>query len=301
MNDPAAAPANRAVLVMLLGVLLLTIMDALAKRLLEGDVSLAQIMFLRSVLICGGLQLLLRARGDIARLRIVDRRGQLVRGLFGAAAPLLFFSALTRLPLTAATVVGYAATFTTVLLSVWWLGERVGRWRWIGIGAGYVGVLVAVLPGGFGSDDAGSATGYLLAGLASIAISGYFVAGKRLSATESPLSLVNTYNAMLGLVCLVALPFVWRVPDPTTLALIGAFALLAVAGQWLLTYAYSIGDASLVAPLEYTSLLWVILLDVIVWHAPPAGNTLAGAGIIVASSLFVMHRERLNERRAARR
>lgn len=290
---------GRPVLAMLLGVLLLTLMDAVAKRLLETGVPLAQILFLRSVMICGALQLVLRARGEIRRLRIVDRRGQLLRGALGAAAPLLFFAALARLPLTAATVVGYAATFTTVLLSVWWLGERVGPWRWAGIATGYVGVLVAVVPGAVGArgaHDPDLVPGYALVLLASLAISAFYIAGKRMAGSESALSLVNTYNAVLGAVCLGALPFAWRAPDARTLGLIAAFALLAVAGQWLLTWAYSAGDASLVAPFEYTSLVWVIALDRIVWGTTPAGNTLAGAAIIVSASLFVLYRER----RAAR-
>ncbi len=283
----ASSSIGRPVLAMLVGVLLLTVMDAVAKRLLESDVPLAQIMFMRSVVICGGLQLLLRVRGEVRRLRVVDRRGQLVRALLGAAAPLLFFAALARLPLTAATVVGYAATFSTVLLSVWWLGERVGPWRWAGIGVGYLGVVVAVGP----ARD-GPVSGYVLVLLASLAISAYYVAGKRLAATESPLSLVNAYNTVLGVVCLLALPFVWQRPDVEVLVSIVAFALLAVAGQWLVTWAYSVGDASLVAPLEYTSLVWVIVLDVALWSTAPAGHTLAGAGIIVSASLFVLWRER---------
>ena len=280
-------PSLRAVPAMLLGVFLLTVMDAVAKATLERGVPLAEMMFIRSVLICAGLQLVLRARGELHRLAVVDRRGQLLRGALGAAAPLLFFAALARMPLTAATVVGYGATFSTVLLSVWLLGERVGPRRWAGIVVGYAGVLVAVGP----ARD-GPVSGYVLVLLASLAISGFYVAGKRLAATESALSLVNGYNAVLGLACLAALPFVWRAPDATSLALIGAFALLAVAGQWLLTRAYAVGDASLVAPLEYTSLVWVVALDVAVWGIVPAGHTLAGAGIIVAASLFVLYRER---------
>lgn len=284
----------RGVCAMLLGVLLLTLMDAVAKRLLENDVPLAEILFLRSVLICAGLQLLYRARGKSRRLAIADRRGQLWRALLGTAAPLLFFAALARMPLTATTVVAYAATFSTVLMSVLFLGERVGPLRWAGIAVGYTGVLVAI-----GTADDGPLVGYVLTLLASVAISGFYVLGKRLAATESPISLVYSYNAMLGAVTLLALPFMWRSPSLATIGLILVFALLAVVGQWLVTFAFSTTDASLIAPLEYTSLVWVIVLDVVVWHAMPAGHTLGGAAIIVAASLFVFYRERHAARRAA--
>ena len=294
-STPSATPSSlsaRAASLMLGGVLLLTLMDAVAKRLLEGGLPLPQMMFLRSVLICGALQLWFRACGRADALRVVDRRGQLLRGVLGSAAPLLFFAAVARLPLTAATVVGFASTFTTVILSVLWLGERVGRWRWAGIALGYAGVLVAVGPA-----REGPLAGYLFALGASVAISAFYIVGKRLSASDSPLSMVNVYNAVLGLLCLTALPFVWRTPDATELALVALFATLAVAGQWLVTAAFSIGDASLVAPLEYTSLVWVILIDTVLWGVAPALHTLAGAAIIVAASLLVWYRERVAARR----
>jgi len=286
VTQPSASA--RAALAMLAGVLVLTLMDAVAKRLLERGMPLAEMMFLRSVLICTALQLWFRARGRPEALRVVDRRGQLLRGLLGSAAPLLFFAALARLPLTAATVVAFASTFTTVILSVLWLGERVGRWRWAGIVVGYVGVLVAVGPA---SD--GPLSGYLLALGASVAISAFYIVGKRLAVSDSPMSMVNVYNAVLGLVCLSALPFVWERPDATALVLVTLFAALAIAGQWLVTTAFSIGDASLVAPLEYTSLVWVVLLDTLLWGVTPAIHTLAGAAIIVVASLLVWYREHL--------
>ena len=272
---------------MLLAVFLLTAMDAVAKATLERGVPLVELLFLRSVLICTGLQLAVRLRRETHRLAVVDRRGQLARAALGTAAPLLFFAGLARLPLTAATVVGFAATFSTVLLSMAVLGERVGPARWAGIVVGYAGVVIAVGPA-----REGPASGYALVLLASLAISGFYVAGKRLAASESPLSLVHAYNAVLGLVCLAALPFAWRAPDLASLALVAAFAALAVAGQWLVTVAYARGDASVVAPLEYTALVWVVAFDVVVWGAAPAAHTLVGAGVIVAASLFVLHRER---------
>lgn len=288
------APSTRAVLAMLAGVLLLTLMDGVAKRLLEGGLPLAEMMFLRSVLVCAGLQLWFRARGRADALRVVDRRRQLLRGLLGSAAPLLFFAAVARLPLTTATVVAFASTFTTVLFSVLWLGERVGPWRWAGIAVGYAGVVVAVGP----ARD-GPLSGYLLALGASVAISAFYVVGKRLAASDSTMSMVNVYNAVLGLVCLLALPFVWRTPLPAELALIVGFAALAVVGQWLVTTAFANGDASLVAPLEYTSLVWVVLLDTLVWGVVPAAQTFAGAALIVAASLLVWYRERVAGNQAA--
>lgn len=278
---------------MLLGIALLTFMDALVKHLLEGGVHLMELLFIRSVLICTGLWLAFAVQGGRAaragggRLVVVDRRGQALRALFGVLAPICFFSGLARLPLTDATVIAFASTFSTVALSAWWLGERVGPLRWAGVLAGYAGVLVAIDPA-----RGELSLGHLYVLLASLAISAFYVSGKRLAGTDTAESLVFVYNGALGLVTLGWLPFVWRTPEPADAALIVLFALLAVCGQWCVTRAFALADASLLAPLEYTSLLWVVTIDMTFWQIVPEGHVLSGAAIIVASCLFVTYRER---------
>ena len=138
--------SSRGALLMALAVALLTLMDAVVKHLLEGGVHLMELLFIRSVLVGTGLWLVYSLRGNASSLLPVDRRGQAVRAAFGVLAPIFFFSGLARLPLTDATVIGFASTFSTVALSAWLLGERVGPWRWAGVVVGYAGVIVAIDP-----------------------------------------------------------------------------------------------------------------------------------------------------------
>ena len=135
--------------------------------------------------------------------------------------------------------------------------------------------------------------------LAALAISAFYITGKRLVLTETPMSLVLCYNLALGAVAFGWLPFVWRTPTPREAALIGLFALLAVGGQWCLTRAIALADVSLIAPIEYTSLVWVVVLDIAIWNIAPDARVLLGAAIIVGACLFVVWRERVAGRRRA--
>ena len=284
---------TQGVLLMTLAVALLTLMDALVKHLLEGGLHLMELLFVRSVLIGSGLWLVYSLRGDAASLLPVNRRGQAVRALFGVLAPICFFSGLARLPLTDATVIGYASTFSSVALSAWLLGERVGPLRWAGVAIGYAGVIVAIDPA-----RAEGSLGHLLVLLAALAISAFYITGKRLVLTETPMSLVLCYNLALGLFTFGWLPFVWRTPTLAEGLLVVLFALLAVGGQWCLTRALALADVSVIAPLEYTSLVWVVVLDIAIWNIAPDARVLVGAAIVVGACLFVVWRERMAGRRA---
>lgn len=267
--------------------MMLTGMDGVAKILVTGDLSLFQILAIRSLLIVSLLAVIAGSRGNLLSLKPVHWKGQLIRGCIGLVAPLCFFSALIWLPLTNVTVVSYTSIFATTALSAWLLGERVGIWRWSAIVLGYVGVTVAIQPTG-----EGSVVGYALVLMASVSYALVAILGKRLTTTESVNSLVMTYNVLLGITCSIFLPWLWESMDIHDLVGIGLFAVMGLIGQWLITDAYRRLDGSLVAPLEYTSLLWVVLLDVLLFDTPPSYRVLTGAGIIIGASLIVIFRER---------
>ena len=104
-------------------------------------------------------------------------------------------------------------------------------------------------------------------------------------------------NRKLGAAALLWVPFVWTTPTLPEAASLLAFALLAVAGQWCLTQAYALADASSLAPIEYTSLIWVVVIDIVVWQLVPDGRVVAGATIIIVACLSVAWREHRLERR----
>jgi len=277
---------------MLAGIGLLSTMDALAKWLVSERVHLLQILFVRSALICSGMWIYYAMTGQRNVLSATNKRAQWTRGTLGFLAPFCFFSALAYIPLTDSHVVSYASTFMITIASALLLREHVGPHRWAAVTIGYAGVLIAIGPTG-----GGQLLGYTLVLIASAAYAGLSISGKWLSKTETAASLVMHYNLGVGVIAMLWLPWVWLTPSLSEWAPIVAFAVLAVFGQYFMTRAYALVEASMLAPFEYTSLLWVVMLDIIIWQSLPAANTLIGSAVIILSSLYVLHRERLRRSR----
>lgn len=273
------------------GIFLMTVMDAFGKHLVSGSVALVQIFFVRSALICATMLFSVVVSGQTHRIATTRPWAQWLRGLIGASAPLCFFYALSSLPVADAHVIGYSSTFMIVILSAWLLRERIGIHRWSAVVFGFAGVLIAV-----GFSGSGEIGGYLLILVSAAAYSALFLSAKWLSRTETSLALVFWYNLGVGSVCLVALPWQWQAMSAGDAGGIVVFAMLALAGQYCMTKAYTLADASLLTSFEYTSLVWAAAIDYLVWQHSPRASIVLGGAIIVASSLYVAHRERQRHR-----
>jgi len=269
-------------------------MDVVVKWLVTGDVSVLHILVVRSWLIVAAMLLWHAARGKLKELMPVRKVQQGIRALLGIMAPLLFFYGLRYLPLTDSVVVFFTSTLAATFLSALILGEQVGVHRWSAVVVGYIGVIIAMRPSG-----EGQMIGYMLALGGSLGYAYLFLSGRYLSQTETVSSLVFFYNFGVAVTSslwillfanelLVQLPF-------NTLAGIVTIAVLAVSGHYLVTLAFSKAQISLLAPIEYTALIWAILFDYLIWQVAPQAATLLGAVIIICSGLYVMHRERKNK------
>lgn len=273
---------------MLIAMALLSSMDAMAKSLTMAGVAVMQILAVRSCLIVPTLFISFVARGKVHELKPVNVRAQLARGLVGSSAPICFFLGITHIPLTDAVVVFFCSVFFTTLLAIIFLREKVGIHRWMSIIAGFIGVLIVIGPKG-----GGSLGGYILVLLGSLTYSILFISGRYLSRTETVASMVMSFNVCTGVVSLALLPWFWSALSASELALISLLSALALAGHYTITMAFSKAEASVLAPFEYISILWAVLLDIIIWQISPALSTLAGATVIVASGLYIVHRERI--------
>lgn len=214
----------------------------------------------------------------------------LLRGVIGIAMMASFVYALKRLPLSTAYSIFFVAPLLITALSVPFLGERVGPRRWTAIGIGLVGVLVVLRPTGEGV--------FTMAGLAVlVAAFGYAVSAitvRVLARTDSTQAITFWLLALMALGAgALALPG-WvplRIEDVWVIAAIGVGGAL---GQYTITEAFRLGEASLIAPLEYTALLWGVALDLALWGVLPAQVTWLGAAIIIASGLYLLRRERVH-------
>ena len=215
----------------------------------------------------------------------------LLRGVLGMVMIGCFVFALKRMPLSTAYSIYFVAPLLVAALSVPLLGEKVGPRRWTAIAIGLVGVLVVLRPG---VDGIVSFPGLMVL-LAATAYAVAAVTVSLLTRTDTPQSMVVWFLAIMavgaGLAAIPGwVPLRW---DHT--ALILGMGLAGALGQIALTRAFMCGDASLIAPLEYTGLVWVIGWDLLFWGALPDRFTWLGAAIIVASGLYLLHRERVRQ------
>ena len=278
---------------MLAMVALLSFNDA-AVKWLTAVYPVVMIMFARSAFGLLPALWLARRDGGISSLRTRRPFGHMLRSVLMLASWACMILAIARMPLTQAFTIGYAAPLFMTALSGPMLGEKVGSWRWAAVLVGFVGVLVAIRPTTEGIND-GALFGLAAALLYALALN----VSRRLSATESS-SVIFFYYTTTGLVLTaIALPFVWVPLDLADLWLFGVVAVLGSAAHYYLAQAFRYGEVSLLAPLEYTSLVWAMLLGWVIWRDVPNATTLFGAAIITVSGLVIVRREARLRRRAA--
>ena len=265
---------------------LLSAMDAMAKYLTMDGVTVIQIVALRSLVIVPILVSFFYFRGKLHELKPKNAKAHLGRGCIGFVAPVCFFLGITHVPLTDAVVIFFSSIFFVTLLSIIFLGEKVGIHRWASVLIGFGGVLIVVGPKG-----GGDLSGYLLILTGSLAYSVLFVSSRHLSATESVASMVLSYNVCVGGLGLFLLAWFWTDLDTTQLVRIFVLSLFALSGHYLITMAFAKAEASLLAPLEYTGVVWAVLFDVVIWQLIPTVSTFVGAVIIIGSGLYIVHRE----------
>jgi drug/metabolite transporter (DMT)-like permease len=204
------------------------------------------------------------------------------------------FSALARLAIVDATAISFAAPFFTVVFAALLLKERVHVYRWSGVIAGFIGILVMLAPYFDPALRAGTVTssiGILLAlsGAVSSAVS--VIQTRRLTQTETTSSIVFYFSLICAIAGLLTWPFGWLVPTWSELAALVTIGLCGGVAHLFLTESYRLAPASLLAPFDYTSMIWVFLLGYFFFNEIPSGFVVVGAAIIATAGLFVMWRE----------
>ena len=282
MTHPLRAP-----LAMLAAVFLFSLMDAGLKTLSAGYPPF-QVACLRGAASLPFVLAWALVSGGVASLRVRRWPLHLLRGALGVGMMAGFVYALRTLPLSTAYAIFFVAPLLITALSVPLLGERVGPRRWIAIAIGLLGVLVLLRPSGEGLVSLAALS--VLAAAAGYALSA--IAVRVLARTDSMQSMMVWLMAMIAAGAgLLAWPE-WvpiRAADGWVILGVGVAGAL---GQYAITEAFRVGEASLIAPLEYTALVWGVILDATLWGVLPDGVTWLGAAIIVASGLYLLRRER---------
>ena len=220
---------------------------------------------------------------------------QMIRVVFALTAMLCGFHAVIQMPLADAVAIGFAKSFFITIFAIIFLKEVVGVRRWAAVLIGFVGVLVMMRPGtnGFDPNSIFALIGAAGAGLVMVII-------RKLSETDKPITTLS-YQAFLVALC-VMVPGIlyWEWPTQLEWGLLVAIGIVSYGAQMLNIYAYTWGEASVLASLDYVRLLYATFFGWLVYDTLPGPYTWIGSLVIIAASIYTVQRERKNKQTLAR-
>jgi len=282
----------------LVSALLFAAMSALVRQL--GNVApVGQMVFFRSAFAILPVVVIYALRGELASA-IYTRRplGQLGRGLLSVFGMFTNFSALTRLPLADATAISFASPLFTVALAAVILKERVRIYRWSAVLIGFVGVIVMLIPhfdiGRYAAAGAAATAtvGSVFALVSAVSNAGTVIQTRRLVQSETTPSIVFYFSLICAIAGALTLPFAWHSPTGGEYIALIALGVLGGTAHIFLTESYRYAAASVVAPFDYTSMLWALLLGYWMFGELPSALVYLGGIIVASAGLFVIWRER---------
>ncbi len=228
----------------------------------------------------GGLYLLATKRIDSHALRSIA----------GAVSMFCNFTAYTLLPLADATAIGFAAPLFVVMLAATILGERVHVYRWSAVVIGFIGVIVIVGPEAQMARSAIIGAMFALAGAALAALAMIFL--RRMSAHEHSTTIAFYFMLTTCVISLFTLPLGWNMPTGTEALILIFTGLSGGIGQLFLSFSYRYSEASMLAPFDYSAMIWAVGLGYFLLGELPMAQVWIGAAIVVAAGLLILWRER---------
>ena len=275
-------------------VLIFIVMASLIKA---AHVPAGEAVFFRSLFAIPVIVGWLALRGELRTgFRTANPMGHVWRGLVGTTAMGMGFAGLTYLPLPEVTAIGYASPLMVVILAAMFLGEEVRAFRIASVVLGMIGVMIVLSPrltitsgATVGQTEAFGAV-IVLCGAMFAALAQVFV--RKLILTEKTATIVFYFSTTSTLLSLATIPFGWVWPDRAQAALLITAGLLGGMGQILMTASYREADASLIAPFDYASMLFALIIGYVVFDEVPTMTMLGGAALIITAGILIIWRER---------
>lgn len=274
------------ILLMVAAMMIVPFMDALAKAL-SDRYTILQLTWARFFFHFVILAPIVLYRHGAKALRPARPLLQLVRSGFTLLATILFFWAITLMPIADALALLFISPMVVTALSPAMLGERVGPRRWMAVAAGFAGALIILRPG-LGVAQIGS---FLALG-AGCSFAFYTLLTRKLSGSAPPL-VTLTYTAVTGAVLMsVAVIPGWIAPPPQDLLMMAGIGAVAAGGHFLLIRAFDYAPASVLAPYSYSEIVMATAVGWFIFNDFPDGWTWTGIAVIVASGIYISWRER---------
>lgn len=280
----------------LVAVVLFIVMSSLIKAASE-QVPPGQAVFFRSFFALPVILAWLALRGDLRTgLRVTSRMGHFWRGVVGTTAMGLMFAGLGLLPLPEVTALGYAAPLLVVIFAAMFLDEKVGPFRLGAVALGLVGVLIVLAPRlttlNEDTFEMTQAVGAVLVLLGAFCAALAQIYIRKLVQTEQTSAIVFYFSLTSSLLSLLTLPFGWVVPGMTEAVFLVLAGVLGGTAQIFLTSSYRFADASVIAPFDYASMLFAIVIGYVFFDEVPTGQMLLGASLVILAGIVIILRER---------
>jgi len=204
----------------------------------------------------------------------------------GLIAIVAIFIALRNLPLATVVSITFAAPIFTTVMSIFFLSEKVGLYRWLAVLVGFIGILIISEPG-FNSFN----FYYIYPIIFCLGLSYVAIAIRQLSSTE-PVWLIGLYFSFsIMILSFFTLSHGWVMPNLKDLFLLSMVGILGGLANLWLTQSYKFSEVSLVTPLKYLALIFAIFFGYIFWNEIPTAKTLVGAMLVIISSVIIFRRE----------
>ncbi len=277
-------------------VVLFIIMSALIKAA-SDHVPAGQAVFFRSFFAIPVILGWLALRHDLRTgLKVASPMGHFWRGFIGTVAMGLGFAGLALLPLPEVTALGYAAPLLTVVFAAMFLNEQVGVFRISAVALGFVGVLIVLSPRltTFSGEAVQTAQAMgavmVLMGAMCAALAQIYI--RKLVATEQTSAIVFYFSLTSTLLSLLTVPFGWVVPQMWEVICLVLAGVIGGTAQIFLTSAYRYADASVVAPFDYASMIFALMIGYVVFDEVPTSTMLWGAALVILAGILIIWRER---------
>jgi drug/metabolite transporter (DMT)-like permease len=282
----------------LCSVLLFITMASLIK-VTSAHVPPGQAVFFRSIFAVPVILGWLAMRGDLKTgLRVESPMAHFWRGFVGTAAMGLFFTSLGLLPLPEVTAIGFAAPLLIVIFAAMFLGEPVGVFRLASVAAGLVGVLIIMTPRltllSRDVVEMTQAIGTVVALMGAVCMALAQIYIRKLVQTEQTSAIVFYFSLTSSGLALLTLPFGWVIPNGYEATLLILAGLIGGVGQIFLTSAYRFAGASVVAPFDYASMLFALVIGYFIFDEAPTLQMLIGAGIVIVAGVIIIWREHVH-------
>ena len=225
------------------------------------------------------------------QIRSQSLKHQCLRSLFMFTTTVLFFTGISILPLTTAATIMFMSPVILTILSIPMLGEKVGLRRWIGIVIGFIGAVLVMRPG---TDSIQLSVLIVLAAACTHAL--YQIFTRKLGTGDKPMTSLFYTGITGALVMSAVAPFYWQPVAASDWPLFVFAGIAGGIGHLCLIRAFRHAPASVVAPFSYSSLLWATGFGYLLFDDLPSAWTLSGATLIIASGLYIFHREQTLKR-----